>query len=395
MFALNPAAAVNGPIDYSTRHGQNMFKENTAPLPMEYDLDPNTLLQFVRQCKERAWNANWEFTTNIHGMDLFDDFGILTTDMLAAHATTYMFTPTRRAQDSNQAFNTFAKSLTPAALAQMNQYTSDYTFVDVNNNESVDGGLYLKKITQLAQVDTVATVNALLTKTTALDALMLKHDSNIKAFMTDVQDINQRLLGRGVYVPDSQFLVNLFKGYAKCTDPEFVLYIKSIQNNYEDGSRALTPAELMLLASNKYDIMVEAGTWNATSVHDKQIVALQATVGSLQSQLAAGQQQQRSPAAAPPPTNTETGGGERKPKPKREYPAWKKKAPGPGEALEKTVNDKTVYWCPHHKLWAAHKPSECRMRPANAPEPAPNTPLENRAHALHLQSIMEGDDESV
>ena len=41
-------------------------------------------------------------------------------------------------------------------------------------------------------------------------------------------------------------------------------------------------------------------------------------------------------------------------------PEWKKKAPKEGEENEKVVNHLQYYWCPNHKSWTRHKPSECK-----------------------------------
>jgi hypothetical protein len=46
----------------------------------------------------------------------------------------------------------------------------------------------------------------------------------------------------------------------------------------------------------------------------------------------------------------------------RKIPAWKKVAPKANEATTKSVNNKTFHWCPKHKMWTVHKPTECTLQ---------------------------------
>ena len=48
------------------------------------------------------------------------------------------------------------------------------------------------------------------------------------------------------------------------------------------------------------------------------------------------------------------------PKKKRNIPKWKLEAPKDGKTTM-TRNNKTYHWCPNHKMWCVHKPSECNL----------------------------------
>ena len=42
--------------------------------------------------------------------------------------------------------------------------------------------------------------------------------------------------------------------------------------------------------------------------------------------------------------------------------AWKLVAPDEGEPEKKMVDEKWYHWCPYHRMWTVHKPSECKLK---------------------------------
>ena len=78
----------------------------------------------------------------------------------------------------------------------------------------------------------------------------------------------------------NDLLTNLFKGYATATDKTFVAYILRKKEEYEDGSN-MTPDQLMQLADNKFKNLLQEGLWDAPSLEEEKIVALEAKVKQL------------------------------------------------------------------------------------------------------------------
>jgi hypothetical protein len=76
------------------------------------------------------------------------------------------------------------------------------------------------------------------------------------------------------YQRTNDLLINLFKAYGSVSDEVFRAWLICKQDDHDEGNE-LTPDELMMVAKNKYDAMVEKGAWNAPSVEEK-IVALEA-----------------------------------------------------------------------------------------------------------------------
>ena len=76
-------------------------------------------------------------------------------------------------------------------------------------------------------------------------------------------------------------LVNLFKGYMSTTDENFTRYIQAKQDAYDDQSITMDEEKLMLLALNKYKILVEQGVWSAKNKQEEKIIALQSQIAQL------------------------------------------------------------------------------------------------------------------
>ena len=90
-----------------------------------------------------------------------------------------------------------------------------------------------------------------------------------------VKKLVDQLRARGEYIND--LLINLFKGYLAATEKSFTTYIDKKLEAYEEG-QDMTADQLMLWARNKYDLLLDKGTWNAPTEQEEKIIALQAQV---------------------------------------------------------------------------------------------------------------------
>ncbi len=70
-------------------------------------------------------------------------------------------------------------------------------------------------------------------------------------------------------------MINLFKGYMAANDSEFIWYIKTKKEAYDDG-KDLTSDALMTLTLKKHKMLNKQDAWNAKSIKQEQIVALSA-----------------------------------------------------------------------------------------------------------------------
>lgn len=388
-FALTPARAVQGLIDYTTRYGQRVYEMATQSLETKFDCKPDKLRLFVDTFRKRANSANWTTTLQIpidgHNYDLTDNYGFVTYDQIRAHAMTYINTQSRNYQNAYQMYECLFATLTDEARIKVATRSNEYTVLD-----QPDGLLYFKAIIATAQVDTPATVSQIRQKLMNLSQHMQDVGSDIEQFNIDVQTYVMALVARGQTTSD--LLVNLFRGYKSTSDETFRKYIGDREDDYNDGTLDLTPERLMSLAVNKYRTLVDDNSWNQESSQQKQIVALNAQLQKL-----IGERNKK-----PTPTNKDA-----KPKPSfkgkdnkatknRKYPDWKYKAPTGNEPRAKSIKGKQFYWCKHHELWCEHKEEECRKAKGTTTGAPPTTINTKELAKLqinrNLAALSTGDD---
>ena len=116
------------------------------------------------------------------------------------------------------------------------------------------------------------------TKLSNLDRYVAAIGNDITRFNGYVKGLVQSLAARGERTED--LLSNLFKGYQAVADKNFLKYVNSKQEKYEEGKR-YTPDQLMQLADNKFRLLKEKGIWDTPSESKEKIMALEAKLAEL------------------------------------------------------------------------------------------------------------------
>ena len=85
IFALTPALATRGIIDYSSRAGEKIYSSATKELdPKRYDGEAQGLMAFLELLEERAANFGWDSSTmmvpdyNRNPVNLLSGYGTIT-----------------------------------------------------------------------------------------------------------------------------------------------------------------------------------------------------------------------------------------------------------------------------------------------------------------------------
>ena len=190
-------------------------------------------------------------------------------------------------------------------------------------------------------------------------------------------------------------LYYLWKAYKPVPDDEFVVYIKDLKSQCDDGRATFTVEDLMVRAENKYEgrLLDEENTWGKPTEDQEKILAMTAEINSLK--------KARSGVATPKPTKQKSAlsktQANKKAQPKKtkeqkkktnEKWAWKNKPPKDtdskeGNAFVKTFEGKKYYWCLNHNngasMWTLHHPNECEQtRPRRVHPPMPILPPSTR-----------------
>jgi hypothetical protein len=142
--------------------------------------------------------------------------------------------------------------------------------------------------------------------------------------------------------------------------------------------------KIIILATQRYNLMVERNEWSLKTPKKDEIIVMQAELDNLKGQLALTTKTKAAAAADKvPDTKLSNKNCQKKDK------AWKKIPPASGEAQTKKIGNKDFHWCIHHMAWTVHCPKECRNCPgAPASEPPPSTTTAAAATAMSAEAIL-------
>ena len=365
VFAFSPAQAVQGLLNYTKNKHSKIYKSAIREVCKEpFECKADNLYQFLKDIQDRADKMGWsdgilnitlEVTDDNEPVQekLIDNYGTISLEQVVESELQYINEQGREAQDTFMLYKCLMASLSNSAKKRISLWSEQHR---IGDNNLCSGVALLKIIVRESHLDTKATTNQIRTKLSNLDSYILTVDSNIGKFNQYVKLLVQSLTARNQKTSD--LLINLFKGYGAVSDEVFRAWLMRKQDDHEEGEE-LTPDELMIAAKNKFDTMVEKGTWNAPTAEEK-IVALEAKFNSTMKSLNKkvtfdNSKKQVAKKGADKPSSKKKEGDH----PKK----WK--APKQGDKKEVEFKGHTWYWCGKDtggkcEKWRAHKPKECK-----------------------------------
>jgi desulfoferrodoxin (superoxide reductase-like protein) len=210
--------------------------------------------------------------------------------------------------------------------------------------------LLLKVIIRESRGDTNHRKLVLRQQLSSLDVKLESLGWSITKLHTHVKDTVEDLTALGETTQD--LLANLFKAYAKVPDDEFVLYVNTKRQLYDEGTN-YTPEQIMTFAGDKYKQRVEDKTWIAPSKDQEKIVALEAAVAKLTKKT-------KTTSNVTTTSNNNSG-------PQRAE--WQMIKPTEAEIKNKytkKVDGKVFKWCNKHGFWSKHSTEQCRLPDKNS-----------------------------
>lgn len=358
QFALTPAMALDGIIDYKTTRGRKMYAAATTKLSEDlYDCNAEDLYAFLKALRERAREYGWE-TAGVGIMSipddpanpnafksLIDNHGEIDIETIRAFEEFYITGESRSAQDAAMLYRCLMNSLSKEGKKKILVWEDQYQ-IDTYGS----GNLLLKIIVRESHLDTNATSASIRKKLTNLDQYLPTIGHDITKFNTYVKLLIDGLRSRGEATSD--LLINLFKGYSACSDKEFIEYMKRKEDSFEEGSE-ITPDQLMKYADEKYKTLLQKGSWNAPDANEEKILALQVEINKLKK--SGNKKKQKTKKAS---TKTST---------KAAKPSWMQQRPSNADLHKpKEWNGRKWYFC--HKdtggkcdgVWRQHAPATCK-----------------------------------
>ena len=161
-------------------------------------------------------------------------------------------------------------------------------------------------------------------------------------------------------------------------------YIELKEDSHDDGTKPISPDELIIVSQQKFDLMNDRGEWAAATPKKDEILAMRAEIDGLKGQLSLTNKT-KAAAGGEIDGGTKTTGKEFQKKDE----AWKKVPPATGEPHIKKIRNKDFHWCVHHMAWTVHKPNECRLCPgATEAVPATSTPTAASSTEMSAKAIL-------
>jgi hypothetical protein len=349
------------------------YKGSTTKLEEElYDCTPDGFYQFIKSLGTRAEEYGWTAPGGVFWValdsnqgtpkaNLLVDYGRFGLERIQEHEETYINDQSRLAQDDRLLYECLINSLSISGKAKLNIHADQYA---VGNPKLPSGLCLFKVLVRESYLDSNATSGMIRTKLSNLDAYIHQTGNDIVKFNGYVRTLLDALTARGESTSD--LLTNLFKGYAACSDKNFVKYISDKQSEWEEG-KALTSQQLMGYAANKYKILKTKEIWEAPSEEEEKLMALQARFDDLKKKFSnkrkgvvttgeTGQKAKKGPTK-----------GKFNKKQRLDKPEWMSKEPD-GQDLHKPRewNGAKWYYCCAKTggkcdgVYRMHKPSECK-----------------------------------
>ncbi len=162
-----------------------------------------------------------------------------------------------RARQNNTMMSKYImKMLIPAARVRLLPFQGDYKIDNV-----IYAPLLHKKIMALATIYSVPTTKTLHSNLRELPTFCSTIKGDIKLLHSYFDSNYTQIIARGATVDDPVNI--LFSAYMVVPCNNFRSYIKLKQDAYTDGTLTLMHEELIMLATNKFNLLKQEGTWGA------------------------------------------------------------------------------------------------------------------------------------
>ena len=283
-FALGPGRShtiLNFDDPNTGATATKLYNKAIAPLEAKFDGEADNLAVFLASVCDRARRFNWHRLITVPIDDgttrnLLTHYGQVSLDNARAHAATYVNTPTRDAQDNHMFYYFWADSLTNEFCTTVLLYADTYMVTNVPVASAL-----LKQIIILTRVDNPASTMHIREMLIESKQKLLQLKGNITEFNQWVQKQMGRL--HAWEQEAIHLLYYLWKAYKAAPDEEFVVYIKDLKSQADDGRVMYTAEDLMVRAENKYEahLLDEENTWGKPTDEQEKIVAMTAEITAL------------------------------------------------------------------------------------------------------------------
>jgi hypothetical protein len=291
-FAATPAMANHQDlINYSTKVGTTIYNEGCKKLTTEFDMKLSGTVVYTTELQAKCVKMGWHMGTqqiinftNAAGstINIVHNYGQIDTAMLQTQCevfckSTGTLFQARARQNNTMMSECIMKMLTPAARVRLLPFRGDYEIDNV-----IYAPLLHKKIMALATINSIATTKTLRSNLRELPTFCSTIKGDIKLIQSYFNSNYTQIIAHGAMVDDPIDI--LFSAYMVVPCNNFKSYIKCKQDAYTDGTLTLMHKGLVMLATNKFNLLKQEGMWGAKSPDEDKIVAMQAELTALKGQ---------------------------------------------------------------------------------------------------------------
>ena len=283
-FALGPGRSY-AVLDYNDPNmgatATKLYNKAISPLEEKFHGEADNLAVFLASTRDRARCFYWQRLITVPIDDgtprnILTHYGQVSLENTRKHASTYVNTPTRDAQDNDMFYYLLSDSLTNEFRTTVLLYAEIYMVTNVPVDSSI-----LKQIIILTRIDNPASTMHI--RETLIESIskLVTLKGNITEFNHGVRKQTGRLHAREQEAVG--LLYYLWKAYKAASDEEFVTYIKDLKNQCDDRRATFTAEDLMVCAENKYEAHLLDGenVWGEPTEEQEMIVAMSAEINSL------------------------------------------------------------------------------------------------------------------
>jgi hypothetical protein len=369
-----------------------IYQEGCKALTMPFKMKSNRTVIYTTELQAKSNKMGWgvgsqqitKFVNSVGNIiNIIDQYGPIDIAVLQARCKSFCklggpcFNQRVR-QNNKMMAECIMPSLSVSARIRLLPFRGNFEF-----NSVVFALLLHKKVMALATIDSVATTKILCSNLREIPTYCATVKGNIELLHTYFDNNHSQIIARSSSVDDP--IDVLSSAYAVVPCFEFRTYIKQKQDNCTDGSLKLTHKELILLATNKYNLLVQEGKWGTISPDEEKIIAMQAELTALKGQFTLTPNLKK--AAGKKPGDKKNDGdkptppkGKKKNKKntanklqQKQDEKWRKTAPPKdGEPHAKSHNGRRFHWCKHHMARRNHLEKECCMGQECTQQQKPN-----------------------
>ena len=224
---------------------------------------------FLASICDQARHFNWHRLITVPINDgttrnLLTHYGQVSIENTRSQATTYVNSPTRDAQDNDMFCYFLADSLTNESCTAVLLYADIYTVANIPVASSL-----LKQIVILTRINSPAPTMHVREMLIESKRKLLLLKGNITKFNKWVHKQIGHLHTREQEAVDLFYY--LWKAYKAAPDNEFVVYIKDLKSQCDDGQATFTVEDLMVRTENKYEawLIDEENVWGKPTEEQK------------------------------------------------------------------------------------------------------------------------------